>query len=1136
MADSTKKDKIAAAKKRLKQFQQRSGRTPSRSPAPTGRAPKAATNNGEEDKGVDHKSRRSISPVPEQVRLDKHTLQTNPEAGSRGRTVSRKSDIIESARNNARGEDPPDQAEWRTTASTESLQQLSRQLNGLLAESTDYSNIADESDNSTLEELKGRNRDLAALLEKHSQANEQLNTQNLQLRDQVQSVQDQLTSERSSFNDKYKKDVGSLKEQLQVHIQTIGILVAEKTELQSQVGQSKRIADQRLEEIEELSGRLIASRQRVADLERSLSTSSQSGHQLEKVNHLCLSTSSQSGHQLEKVNHLCLSTSSQSGHQLEKVNHLCLSTSSQSGHQLEKVNHLCLSTSSQSGHQLEKVNHLCLSTSSQSGHQLEKSNKENAKEIDRLKLELYKTSKSNEENIQQISELSEKLNSKTSEASALEQNVEDLKKRLEMAEIYAQQLSSESESSAGSVKMMTDLQTEREKLLLKVTQLEEAVGAVRQEKDQISDHYQHRAQQLSDQVQLLTKQISSLSEEREQLLSRQHEMEGALFELQRKLESSAAQQREAVQAHSGGESAGQQQQQLREEVDQLLVDLQDLQQRHDAQIRDNAQLSRLLEEREARVLTLEQQVEQMGSQVEDRTSLLESVQSDRTALSRALTQNKDLKAQLAELQNGFVKLSNDNMELVTHLQAGQHSTNDLSARLAQQEDELTSLRDQVGQKEGEVQALKEAWQQAQKQQYQQDQIQDRLRHYEAQAQLVDTLQNELTAAQDMMEALTTQNSELRTMLIKATEVKPRSDSDNNSNNGDNSQTDDLIDSLTATIKQLELERGQLYESLKEQRHLSDNLSVKVADLQEEVIRKASDYVDSDKISRSEYEQMKTAMEMIQDKYTRVMRDKAELTDKADQLEHLVVQLQGETDTIGEYISLYHHQRALLQQRELQKNDYIAQLARDREQLQDKLGELQALVMQLLGERHMLHSYHEETSGAQHGPLTPHHPPAELLTSALSQPLANGPLDNNYSEWPDYTSSDSDADSEVEPIIGGAEIPPSPSSDSTTPPSLNYNTTPNDDIDPSSSSTPHNHHHPHHHHRQRTHSTHSSASHRTEVGGMVGGGGGIQEDDKTAHRILSLLSEIGHSNLVNKLSFTERNFLPCKYCKGAVQII
>jgi hypothetical protein len=49
-------------------------------------------------------------------------------------------------------------------------------------------------------------------------------------------------------------------------------------------------------------------------------------------------------------------------------------------------------------------------------------------------------------------------------------------------------------------------------------------------------------------------------------------------------------------------------------------------------------------------------VEQMGSQVEDRSSLLETVQSDKTALSRALSQNKELKNQLAELQNGFVKM------------------------------------------------------------------------------------------------------------------------------------------------------------------------------------------------------------------------------------------------------------------------------------------------------------------------------------------------------------------------------------------------------------------------------------------------------------------------------------------------
>jgi hypothetical protein len=36
---------------------------------------------------------------------------------------------------------------------------------------------------------------------------------------------------------------------------------------------------------------------------------------------------------------------------------------------------------------------------------------------------------------------------------------------------------------------------------------------------------------------------------------------------------------------------------------------------------------------------------------------------------------------------------------------------------------------------------------------------------------------------------------------------------------------------------------------------------------------------------------------------------------------------------GEYVSLYQHQRQLLQQRELQKEEYISVLARDREEMQ-----------------------------------------------------------------------------------------------------------------------------------------------------------------------------------------------------------
>lgn len=49
-------------------------------------------------------------------------------------------------------------------------------------------------------------------------------------------------------------------------------------------------------------------------------------------------------------------------------------------------------------------------------------------------------------------------------------------------------------------------------------------------------------------------------------------------------------------------------------------------------------------------------MEDQVQEEEDRRRMLEDVQSDKATISRALTQNRTLKDQLAELQNGFVKL------------------------------------------------------------------------------------------------------------------------------------------------------------------------------------------------------------------------------------------------------------------------------------------------------------------------------------------------------------------------------------------------------------------------------------------------------------------------------------------------
>lgn len=65
---------------------------------------------------------------------------------------------------------------------------------------------------------------------------------------------------------------------------------------------------------------------------------------------------------------------------------------------------------------------------------------------------------------------------------------------------------------------------------------------------------------------------------------------------------------------------------------------------------------RLMEEKEERISDLEGSLSQLRREAADASQLLEGVQNDKTALSRALTQNRDLKQQLVELQNGFVKM------------------------------------------------------------------------------------------------------------------------------------------------------------------------------------------------------------------------------------------------------------------------------------------------------------------------------------------------------------------------------------------------------------------------------------------------------------------------------------------------
>lgn len=81
------------------------------------------------------------------------------------------------------------------------------------------------------------------------------------------------------------------------------------------------------------------------------------------------------------------------------------------------------------------------------------------------------------------------------------------------------------------------------------------------------------------------------------------------------------------------------------------------------------------------------------------------------------------------------------------------------------------------------------------------------------------------------------------------------------------------------------------------------------------------------------ENLRTSMEQLQQRFAKAMTENADLSDQNQQLEHLITQLQSETETIGEYITIYQHQRRTIRERLKEKEDYVARLAREKEDVQ-----------------------------------------------------------------------------------------------------------------------------------------------------------------------------------------------------------
>ncbi|XP_015135031.4 golgin subfamily A member 2 isoform X11 [Gallus gallus] len=834
MADGSRQSKLAAAKKKLKEYQQKN------SPGATAGAKK---------KRKAKEGSRPETPTND----DRQSPENIHEAEDRKNTLD----------------------ENRSLSSTESLRQLSEQLNGLVAQSTSYVNGESGVSSTNIKEME---------------------------KQQNQEAVNQLEKEKKEFEQKFSKEQAALREQLQVHIQTIGILVSEKSELQTALGHTQQAARQKSGEAEDLAARLQSSRQRVSELERTLSSISMQQKQSEKHN------------------------------------------------------------------------------------------KELVKERDNLKLELYKQSKGSEEIKQQNSELSEKLRSVVSENSAMKLDVEDLHKKLEMAELMIQQFSNHTGNVDANQQLQMALE-ERASLETQITQLSESLHQLRAERDQYVEKLKEEGSIWQQRVQQLSEQVRTMAEEKEKHVAQIQELESNVTEL---LSKSAVKPMDVEPSLPAGPTAAELS--LQEEIKRLQHEKEELHGQYQAQVRDNEQLSHLNQEQEERLLELEKTVQRYNEESVDRQQILESMQSDKATISRALSQNRELKEQLAELQNGFVKLTNENMEVTSALQSEQHVKKELAKKLGQLQENLGELKETLELKTQEARALQEqrdqyyghlqqytvAYQQLaaereelQKQYLLQTQLMDRLQHEEVQGKVtVEMHLKELQQTKESLEAVAKENKELQAQISQlAAELDGRMlhrldgdgvESEVMSEEMKNpsfvipekfESHEEMVTFLTSAMSQVEKEREEMRQQLAVQKQQCRNLLQQIAALRQEQQHNITLSEDStmDSVPVEVHEALKTAMEKLQSRFTDLIQEKADLKERLEELEHRCIQLSGETDTIGEYIALYQSQRAILKQRHQEKEEYISRLAQDKEEMKIKLLELQDLVMRLVKERNEWYS-------------------------------------------------------------------------------------------------------------------------------------------------------------------------------------
>lgn len=584
---------------------------------------------------------------------------------------------------------------------------------------------------------------------------------------------------------------------------------------------------------------------------------------------------------------------------------------------------------------------------------------------------------SNERIDSERNEMKVVLSQKRIELENLQKNFDHLSTELHLANVKIAQLSDGTPTDNSNQSQLNAISQEIAIKQQQITELYSIIDQVNRDKEASDNQYQNYVTHLTREMETLKESSTELSNENDSLVKREQELLKHVSDLERQIQQQM--QKQKTYAEDQKEPLTNQTHEETQKLVSQMASLTELNESLKSQLSkaeaEKNELSQHFMLKHEEMKNMEMLVERLKTETPNLSQLMTDFEDKSVAASRALSQNHGLKEQLDEMQRAFITMTNDKMELTEKLQSEMHLCKEMKHRYDTMEAELNEMKEKWQYKEDEMIRLSHETTELEKKILQQNMEIDRLRHYESKEYhgTESILEKELENGKRLIEILTNKIN-----ILESNRSQQEAGHDHNhdhhdghghshshENNHDHHQhehehetkdhkcqDDNSKKRLIEEIEMLKMEKSELLKAMQDFQ-ISKKSSSDGTTLEEEVATNGTDgtpemneeLMKKLNVPKSVTPSMATeeALEKLQARFRRTMLEVAELSEEKQRLEHVVTQLQFETETIGEYITLYQYQRRLLKQKEHERDVQLKSLAADREKMNDKLVQLNGLI-------------------------------------------------------------------------------------------------------------------------------------------------------------------------------------------------